>query len=268
MLATRSYDSHHAARVFFRGPVRVEGIRKRFRAKTRHVNLRGRHASGFDLIPVGERQIEIRTIAGARGEPAGNRRCRMTGVAKRRHHLRSHLSTTGPEARPNRRNEIGGVRSERLPHGPYGRSRSPLNRSPPAGVCRGDGADPAVSEQHRGTICHAHSDRAGGIVGHDHIGFRPCPRRRAVAPRDGHRRSVYLAHEQDPLDINANLTRNRFPFLAIVTQHEARGGEEVIGNGSERAASKHRAPGNLRPFESIARLGLSHEYPRTRVRRD
>jgi len=52
-------DSHHASRLFFRGPVRVEHVRERSRAQPGDMDLRRRNTSGFELIAISERQIEV-----------------------------------------------------------------------------------------------------------------------------------------------------------------------------------------------------------------
>ena len=89
---------------------------ERLRAEIGDVDLRSRDPGGFDLIPVGERQIEIGPIASAGGKPSVERRRRMTGVAKRGHHFRTHFSTAPAETGANRRHQISRLRSERLPH--------------------------------------------------------------------------------------------------------------------------------------------------------
>ena len=115
----------------------------------------------------------------------------------------------------------------------------------------------------------APQSRFAGSSVSDDVGFRPAPRRRSHAvPRDGDRRAVDLAKQQQPL---ADPRRSRRPPPpTLLRRHAARGraGEEVVGD--RRAAARHRSTGSprrLRPLETVARLGMNHEYPRTWVRR-
>ena len=76
------------------------------------------------------------------------------------------------------------------------------------------------------------------------------------------RRTVHLANQQHLVQGNAHLLRHCLPFAAIVTKFEIADSKEVIGDVEQRTTTQDRPPRRLRPFETIVRLGLRHEYPR------
>ena len=186
----------------------------------------------------------------------------MAGVVKRFDDVGADLSAARSQAWPDCGHEILRQRPERRLHGLHRRDRSALDGPSPASVCGADHAPAPIGDQHRCAIRDAHGYRGGPIVADDHVSFRPCPGILSPVAGDGGRRTVHLPNQQHLVEGDAHLLRHCLPFASIVTKFEIAYAEKVIRDFEQRTAAQNRSPGRLRPFETIVRLGLRHEYPR------
>jgi len=144
----------------------------RLRAEAGDVDARGGQARSLELVAVGLRQIEIGAARCSRRKPAGQRVSRMTCLPKGIHDLRADLSAAWPQARTDCCHEIGRQRSERPLHRAHRGSCGAVDRSAPTRVRGPHSAKPAISQQDRRAIRHPYTDRAGGIIAHDHVSLR------------------------------------------------------------------------------------------------
>lgn len=127
---------------------------------------------------------------------------------------------------------------------------------------RSDDTLTSIGDENRRTIRDAHADCDRRIVGHRRICFRPWTWDVLTLVHDGHLRAVHLSQQQHAIGPDVNLPSHGVPLVARIAQLKVRDREEMIGDVGKWAATQDGAPFSLRPLETVARLGLNHDYPR------
>lgn len=125
-----------------------------------------------------------------------------------------------------------------------------------------DDALAAVGQKDGGAVGDPDDERRRWIVADDGISFGARPLGRARGIGSDNSDTVYLPQQQEVIDRDTSERRYRVPFICTLPKFERTVGKEMLGDGCERLATKHAAPRRLHPFESTARLGVSHGHHR------
>lgn len=186
----------------------------------------------------------------------------MARSTKYLQHLWTNFSAADTQARTNRGDQIVRMRSESLAHRTNGRRRHALCGAAPSGMRRRDDVLAPIADQNRRAISDPHADCDRGIVGDRRVRLRPRAWKVLTSVQDGYLRAMHLPQQEHAIDSDVDLPTDAIPLVSRVAQLQVGDGEEVVGDVGEWAATQNEPPFGLRPLETIARLGLNHDYPR------
>ena len=119
----------------------------------------------------------------------------VTGGTERFDDFLTHLPAACAQRWADCGNEIGRIAAELALERADRVTNDALQRAAPAGVHRGDGSVPTISDQNRRAIGDAHAKGQRWIVADDAVRFRRRPGYAAALSRNGDRVSVHLADQ-------------------------------------------------------------------------
>ena len=184
-------------------------------------------------------------------EPSRDAPVVVSGRPEHVHDLWSHLATAGPQARPDRRDQILGSAPELRAQRADRHAGNPLHRASPARVNGGDRRPAAIGEQNRCAIGDANADaprRSSSETIPSATGGVHAP---AVPPRDGGDASaVHLADEADAIAGQLQELGDARPLAVVAPKLEIGGREEVPGVRLQRDGRRARVPTALASIRS------------------
>ena len=246
--------------------MRVQVLLPCLRTEPGTENTIGAHSARDQLIAVRTGEIELQPVVAALREPSFNRALVGASLAKSVGHFGSDFPAALPQTRSDGGDEILWTAAERVGHRLDAFRRRARRCPAPSCVHGPGGAASIVQHQNRRAIGDTNANGDGRIVGNDDVCFGTAPRHDDGAPGNRGVRPVYLAHEEQAIQIDAEKRRHIPPFALVVLKPQIAGGIQM--RRAHRRACEHAAPRRLRPRKRAVRLRNGHERHRIGIRRD